>query len=281
MKSRNNSMELRDIQLVGLDILKDIHLFCLSNGIRYTLYGGTMLGAIRHLGFIPWDDDVDIAMPRADYDRFIEEYRSENGFQLFCPEKSTSWLTYARVCDVERTFVKNDWLPWSPYKTGVWVDVFPLDGAPDTLDETSVKLSRLIPLWKLLSRFRMIRGSSLFRKQNFHQYSNYMYAKLVYQLKKPDSEKIRNQYIAICKEIPFGATEHYINCSFLGYGIREYQSISDFRSIITVPFEDASFHCIEGYHEHMTKKYGNYMIPPEGKERTLHSGYEFFWKMNH
>lgn len=271
-------MSLRDIQLVGLDILKDIHLFCLSNDIRYSLYGGTMLGAIRHHGFIPWDDDVDIAMPRADYERFIDKYQSSNGFRLFCPEKSDSWLTYARVCDVERTLVQNDWLPWSPVKTGVWVDVFPLDGAPDTIEETNGQLSRLMPFWKPLYRFRMIHGSSLFRKKNFHQFLNYAYAKLIDLLKRPDIDQIRNQYMAICKEIPFGATGHYMNYSFLGYGIREYQSISDFRSIVTVPFEDSSFHCIAGYHEHMTSKYGDYMIPPEGKDRTVHNGYEFFWK---
>ena len=63
-------MTLREVQLFGLDILKDVHDFCTTNNIRYSLGYGTLLGAVRHNGFIPWDDDIDIIMPRPDYEQF-------------------------------------------------------------------------------------------------------------------------------------------------------------------------------------------------------------------
>ena len=65
-------MSLREVQLGCFEILKDVHVFCVSNNIRYSLAYGTLLGAIRHKGFIPWDDDIDIIMPKPDYDRFCK-----------------------------------------------------------------------------------------------------------------------------------------------------------------------------------------------------------------
>ena len=70
-------MTLRELQLFALEILKDVHQFCTQNNIKYSLYAGTLLGAIRHQGFIPWDDDIDIVMPRDDYNRFCQTYQSE------------------------------------------------------------------------------------------------------------------------------------------------------------------------------------------------------------
>ena len=270
-------MSLREIQLVGLDILKDIHEYCVSNGIRYTLFGGTMLGAIRHKGFIPWDDDVDIAMPRDEYDRFVNNYASGNGYSLYCPENGTSWLPYARVCDTKRTLVKNDWAPWSPFKTGVWVDIFPMDGAPDDISEVKKQIFRLQPLWIKIFRHRILKGTSLFQKRSVLPFLRLLRIKFLNLFNRKSIEDIREEYISICKDVPFGTTKHYSNYSYLGYGIKEYQSVSDYDSMITVPFEDSYFQCIGGYHQHMTNKYGNYMVPPKNKEQNGHGGYEFYW----
>lgn len=270
-------MTLREIQLVGLDILKDIDGFCTSRGIRYSLYGGTMLGAIRHKGFIPWDDDVDIAMPREDYERFIKEYSSNCGYSLYCPEKGTCWLTYARVCDTERTTVDNDWSPWSPFKTGVWVDIFPLDGAPDNVAEAEKQVSRLSTLWISLFRKRTLKGSPIYRKKSLLQALRLLRLKSLCLFDKKSIETVLSDYICICKEIPFGSTGHYSNYSYLGYGMKEYQSISDFDTMVSVPFEGEYFQCIGGYHMHLTNKYGNYMVPPKVKDQSGHGGYEFHW----
>ena len=121
-------MSLKDIQGVSLDILNEIHEFCQGNSIRYTLYYGTLLGAIRHNGFIPWDDDVDIAMPRPDYDRFINSYVSKKGYKLFSREINENenvYIPFSRVCEMEKTMVISPIIPWCSSLTGVWIDIFP------------------------------------------------------------------------------------------------------------------------------------------------------------
>ena len=124
-------MTIKDIQGISLDILKDIHNFCVEKNIKYTLFAGTLIGAIRHHGFIPWDDDLDIAFTRPEYEKFVKSYESKNGYQLFARERQEKdiYISFARVCEMKKTLVDDSYFPWTKHRTGIWVDVFPLDGA--------------------------------------------------------------------------------------------------------------------------------------------------------
>jgi len=272
-------MTTKDIQSIGLIILKDIHSFCMANCIRYSLYGGTMLGAVRHKGFIPWDDDVDIAMPREDYVRFINSYKSKEGFELFCPEKDTSWLTFARVCEMKSTSVINKVVPWCDHETGVWVDIFPLDGASDSIDEVEHTISSLVNKNRILNRYRVTKGKFPYFTKDFKLMANYLRICYLMYRWKGDIKQLRNSYIDECASIPFGSTGHYSNFSYVGgYGIREYQEQSQFDSLIKLPFETEEFLCLGGYDQHMHNKYGDYMTPPDQKRQVGHSYYEFCWR---
>lgn len=127
----NESIELslKEKQALILEIMKDIDRFCKENNIPYTLSSGTLLGAVRHAGFIPWDDDADMFMLRKDFDRFINSYTSDK-YKLvynFDGEDKNCPSGIAKVADVS-TWSKDS---TGKLEFGVWVDVFPLEAVPE------------------------------------------------------------------------------------------------------------------------------------------------------
>lgn len=136
-------LSVQEIQGVLLRIMKYIHAFCAENDILYSLDGGTLIGAIRHKGFIPWDDDIDIAMPRPYYEKFVKTFRDSEEYKLFAPERRNSYINYARVCDVKNT-IGHFRTPWTQEDVGVWVDVFPIDGEAEDVEVWKKEVRRLI-----------------------------------------------------------------------------------------------------------------------------------------
>lgn len=114
-----------------LDILSAIDDTCRKYNLRYYLLGGTMLGAVRHKGFIPWDDDADVCMPHSDYDKLIEHAGEwlPKRYELICAENDKNYpQPFAKIQDAETTLIEHAHLR---YLGGVYVDVFPVDGMPD------------------------------------------------------------------------------------------------------------------------------------------------------
>lgn len=125
--------ELRKLQLTELEVLKYIRTVCKANGLRYYLVGGTLLGAVRHNGFIPWDDDLDIAMLRKDYDRFLELCKKgalgENFYLHHTITDSEYWLPFAKVKVNNTLFDEESYSKLKCHK-GIFIDIFPLDYCP-------------------------------------------------------------------------------------------------------------------------------------------------------
>ena len=118
-------VSLENIKSRSIDILIDIDRVCKENDIKYTLYYGTLLGAIRHKGFIPWDDDIDIGMMREEYEKFIKIYDKNHSdiYELLTSRQKNYFLPYAKVNDISTTSYLDDVeLPF-----GVSVDIFPID----------------------------------------------------------------------------------------------------------------------------------------------------------
>lgn len=117
--------ELREKQMQILDYVAQ---FCDEHGIRYIIEGGTMLGAIRHGGYIPWDDDIDVGMLREDYQRFIELFSQEakDGYVFACSETTEGWhLPFGKVMDTNTLLVQDG------HNLGINIDIFPYDDAPE------------------------------------------------------------------------------------------------------------------------------------------------------
>jgi len=123
MKSINTLEELRTIQL---NILLSFHQFCADNGIRYSLAAGTLIGAVRHKGFIPWDDDIDVAMPREDYEKLLQIANTEFKHPYFFDSFETSNVpqTFAKLRNSKTTAIENI---KSDRNQGIFIDIFPVD----------------------------------------------------------------------------------------------------------------------------------------------------------
>ena len=135
---------LEELKCIQLDLLQKTAEFCENNGIRYFLCGGTLIGAIRHHGYIPWDDDIDISMPRPDYDKFIKIFnKPENYYQVIDMSNNSKYgFPFAKVHDT-RTLVNE--LQYSRDSFGVYIDIFPIDGVGE-----DKQVYRILKLRKLL-----------------------------------------------------------------------------------------------------------------------------------
>ena len=126
--------DLRRIQLVQLDLLKEVDRICKKCGIRYNIIAGTLLGAVRHGGFIPWDDDADVAMLRREYDRFVLACQKELNtdkyyFQDHHVTPGYRW-GYGKLRRKDSLFLREH-QEHMPYEQGIFIDIFPLDCVPN------------------------------------------------------------------------------------------------------------------------------------------------------
>lgn len=126
MEKINKKIELAELKQIQMKILDNVVEFCDNENIRYFLMYGTLIGAIRHNGFIPWDDDIDIAMPREDYDRFVQTFNNSNTrYKVVDYEIDSNYLySFAKVMDTKTVFFEKCHIS---YDLGVNIDIFPLD----------------------------------------------------------------------------------------------------------------------------------------------------------
>lgn len=258
-----NYLSLSQIHSCLLDILKDVDRFCVSNGIRYSMAYGTLLGAVRHKGFIPWDDDIDLLMPRPDFERFVESYGKDGDGRYRClyrtDDKDARFLHFfAKVEDTHTVCIqgKSD-----QYRFGITLDIFPVDGKPEDSN-----------LWpeheKTLTSYahRLNICSTRFDLLNFHQP---LLSKISAHLHGP------SYWIHKCDkkmlQYPFEGSTYAGAVSVTRNGVREVFKRELFEEYTTLEFAGCQFQAISGWEIFLVQQYGDYMqLPPVNKRRTHH-----------
>jgi len=251
-----------------LSILIDIDEFCKQNGLTYFLSGGTLLGAVRHQGFIPWDDDIDLMMPRVDYDRFLAEYSSPNFLVYSLKTHPSCRFPFAKVYD-SRTVVAEGALR-GKVEFGVFVDIFPLDVAPNSSRGIKKQVNRSLFYQQLLK----IKLSSPGEHWNFRMNVMIRIAKLFLICLSESSLSKRIDTIA--RSSSHCQTTH-MGCMVWGYREKEILETNAFASAVPMKFENLVFLAPRGYHEYLSSLYGDYMkLPPKEKQVSKHD-FEAYW----
>lgn len=269
-------MTLNEIQSVSLDIMKHVHSVCERNGIKYSLGYGSLIGAIRHKGFIPWDDDVDIVMMRDDFDLFCQVYQDSRDFKLFAFSRGNMYATCARVCEMKRTLVKTG-SPLFTESTGVWIDIFPLDSVDD---DRSVFESKSKTVKDIQEQVFLCRSNSLSFNWKLLFHVRTMFRRLLYGKKDPGQLwDVLKQQDTICRTFAPSSSSMMSMLVFPVYISKDYCPKRVFDEVILAPFEDTLFCIMKGYDEWLTNIYDDYLTPPSlPKDRRGHTSHNYFWK---
>lgn len=258
-----------ELKAIELNILKEIHNFCEQNGLRYFICGGTLLGAVRHGGFIPWDDDIDLCMPRKDYEKFITRFNNHKNYRVLnFPKAEGYYQPYAKVCDA-RTLIEEKTAKNTP-NCGVFVDIFPLDGLSDDRAKAKRILNSNSTLIKLNTLLALRQPRIVDLKQHWKRVF-YFPARLLFS-----QEQLVKRLDKQSQEYPFDRSK-YVGVAFGYYGEREIMSSQFFSSVSSVKFEDTEVYAPGDFDGYLSTLYGDYMkLPPEEK-RVSHHSFVAYW----
>lgn len=265
-------LSTRDIQLSCLEVLKAFDALCRKQQLTYFLSGGTLLGAIRHRGFIPWDDDVDVMMPRRDYQRLMELAAQRSGGRLdgrwgfySLDTRSDYGRPWARMTD-ESTRRTGAAL-FSSDTSGTYIDIFPIDGMPEGKLATKLFFRR-IRLHDMLWRTAM--RQSVGEKERMQAIK-----KLAAALLRPIGP---NPFARRMNRIAMGQSYEgrFRGVSMIThYGMRERMPAEVFDHAVEVDFEGLRLPAPCGYDAYLTRLYGDYMqLPPEHRRVTHSAAYQ-------
>lgn len=259
-------LSLEELKVIEFDILKMFDRFCKEHNIRYFLGYGTLLGAIRYKKFIPWDDDIDVLVPREDYDRLLTLFEDTQKYRLYAYERNRKYrFPFAKLCDME-TRLTEIYYPYNGVELGVNIDIFPLDNWDDDLEMAKKEVLRIrkynsrlsymkvdkpqtdqrirYAAWRVFVAWCRVRGSA------------YYIRKVTKECVKPS--QIGSRYMGV-KAWPI-------------WGVRGIVPAEVFADAIDIEFEGAMFPAPIGYDTYLTCLYGDYMPePPVEKRKTHHS----------
>lgn len=262
-----DSARHKSILLKMMSVFDD---FCEANGLRYSLCGGTLLGAVRHKGFIPWDDDVDIVMPRPDYERFLKVSSDSflPGYKVIHSQNTPNYyLPFAKVIDCNTSLIEYKVARSCPI--GVYLDIFVIDSVPENRAESDKLYRRYCSLKKKAMetalRYDYLTKMSFKRRKKLFRHKLYS---LFYS-----SNELFDKCDKVATSTKYGSTDRLRIYSSPHFGRLVFDKYV-FEDFVDLEFEGFLFNCIKNYDAYLTACYQDYMqLPPEEKRGTDHRHY--------
>lgn len=256
-----NYEELRKVQLMQLEIIKFLDEFCNKNNIKYSIVYGTLLGAVRHGGFIPWDDDLDICMLRKDYNRFLSLWKNTDNYLLQNNNTDSDFSqSFSKIRKKNTAFVQKNDLG-RKYHKGIYVDIFPFDRVPKSkFKQKTQKFNAM--LYQLFVRGYAPEkeggllnfGSKFLLKITPRQKYNNLIKKHLNKISQY-SNNFKLKTVDFCV---FKYMDKYYDCDL-------------FDDLIRIKYENIEVFAFSKYDYFLKKVYGDYMqLPPEEQQTWYH-----------
>ena len=257
MTEKTEQRKLWDIQLEILDVIDEV---CRENELHYSLYGGSLLGAVRHQGFIPWDDDLDVCMSRIDYERFLDLWKDEDhpGYLLQNKRNTPSFTqSFTKIRKDKTAFLQFEW-ERNRYHTGIFVDVFPIDRCPTSFAK-SILFRLKCAKYQLFTREFIPKEAHLV----IRTISRILLLTTSKEARKEYRERFEKELIAMSlkKELPTVGIETLRTAVHI-------LPADLFAEYTFLPFENKEYECFAKWDECLTVQYGDYMQFPPEKDRV-------------
>ena len=259
----DKNKHLKELQNKELEILKYFDDFCNKNDLEYYMAYGTLLGAIRHKGFIPWDDDIDLHMKGSDYLKLTKLLKDNQDKKYFFQSLETEknyFLLWNKIRINNTIFIEKGWED-NEIHQGISIDIFPLIEYPDNNREKR-RINNILKISRLLIDCNM--------KNNKHYKTYGISGKILFKLFRLIPQKIRNKQVI--KKIKYlcnykSNSEYYFSTDL---GLEKKYNKTCFNKQIELPFETEKFKAPVNYHKYLKEEYGDYMKLPSKKDRIGH-----------
>ena len=262
--------KMTQLQQKLLDIFAWFDALCTENHLCYYAVGGTAIGAVRHNGFIPWDDDIDVALPRADYERLKVLCRQRTGERY---EAEWFWgqkdfvFPFIKIYDTQTTLVEN---VHCKAKRGIYIDVFPLDGLGNTMPEAVRAFRKIDRLKNLLTA----RVTNVRKGRSGYKNAAIALLKTVPHFLIPE-EKLLERLDTVARCIPYETSEIVANTMGSAH-LHELMRKEWFGTPVRCQFENLHIGIPQNFHCYLTALYGEYMILPPAEQRRAHHEFLYY-----
>lgn len=266
---------LEEMKTIQVSMMKQIDKICKDNNLTYSLLGGSLLGAVRHQGFIPWDDDIDIMLPRPDYDKLksiLLNDKDSNLKFMDCTTQDDCYYVYGKIIDKRTVLQEKDVYPIKNY--GVFIDVFPIDGLPNN-DKEKYKLMDKIGRLRTYRKFAI--HTNLSKKNKI---VNILYKVLSIPIKIYGYKRINKKAYNLLKSNSYEDSK-YVIIIYDNIAIQKHKFYEKnfFEKVHYTKFEDTNLLIIDEYDKYLTDLFGDYMqLPPIDKRISNHSFDKLEWK---